>query len=81
MTDTERLNWMETQEGAGLLSDDAGSWAVTVNGVQNVVMDPPGDVQTTFFVEEHEWKPSVREAIDAAIEDERADAADDGFEG
>lgn len=69
MNDSERLNWMESQEGIALISDDAGNWAVSGDGMQNVPDSPPQDISTTFFVERHQWKPSVREAIDAAIEE------------
>ena len=69
MNDTERLNWLERQEGCGLISDDFGRWAVSVEGVQDVPDDPgqPSDINTAFFVEKHQWHPSIRAAIDAAI--------------
>lgn len=70
MNDTERLDWLEQQPGAGLISDDCGHWAVSGTGFQNIPENPPGDVQTTFFIEKSEWRKSVREAIDAAIEQE-----------
>lgn len=74
-TDTERLNWLETNgEGSALLSDDFGNWAVSSSGMQNIP-DPvpekgkPGNISTGFFVEAADWKPSVREAIDAVMRD------------
>lgn len=70
MTDTERLDWLENNDGCGLISDDAGNWAVSCSGFQNVPMNPPEDIQTSFFVEASEWRPSIREAIDAAIQAE-----------
>lgn len=73
MTDTERLDWLEKQQGSGLVSDDSRHWAVSGSGFQNVPTNPPEDIQTTFFVEAGEWRPSVREAIDAAIQAETDD--------
>jgi hypothetical protein len=46
-----------------LLDDDAGHFAVSTSGMQNVVEDEPIDVVTTFMVEKSEWKNSVREAV------------------
>ncbi len=71
LTDTQRLDWLEAQEGSGLISDDNGHWAVSGDGAQNVPcgVDPEG-IWTTL------WRNSVREAIDAAIarEEEAEDA-------
>lgn len=67
--DAARLDWLGLQDGCGLISDDAGHWAVSGSGMQNVPQDPPCYVATTFMVEADEWKPTVREAIDAAIQD------------
>jgi hypothetical protein len=66
MTDAERLDWLSTQDGCALVSDDAGNWAVVCSGFQNVPLDPPDDIQTSFFIRKDEWQPTVREAIDAA---------------
>ncbi len=70
MNDTERLNWLAKQDGAALLSDDFGNWTVSYDGMQNVPENPgtPSDISTSFFIEADAWKPSVREAIDAAAE-------------
>lgn len=72
-TDAERLDWLEKEaEGCALLSDDFGNWAVSTMGMQNIP-DPapekgkPGDISTSHFVMAAEWRPSIREAIDAAI--------------
>jgi len=65
--DEARVNHMETLEGAALLSDDAGHWAVSGTGVQNVPDDPPQDISTSFFVSRDEWSKSVREALDRSI--------------
>lgn len=68
MTDTERLDWLEKRPGAGLISDDNGHWVVALSGMQNVPMGTgPEDIATSFFIEAKDWKPSIREAIDAAI--------------
>ncbi len=68
MNDKKRLNWLEKQDGLGLISDDAGRWAISTGGVQNMP-DPnnPIDIASTFFVEKQEWKSTIREAIDYAI--------------
>ena len=75
-TDTERLDWLERQEGSALVSDDFGSWAVVTEGVQNVPMNPPDDIQTTFWIEKKHWKPSVRAALDAAMDATTEEEAD-----
>ena len=69
MTDTELINYLQETE-ASLISDDEGHWAVTQWGMtqwgmQNVSENPPVDIQTTFFIEAHEWKKTIREAIEA----------------
>jgi hypothetical protein len=76
MTDTDRLDWLEKQDGAGLVSDDAGHWAVATNGVQSAPMAPPCDITTQFWIEKHEWRKTVREAIDAAIRQETEELQD-----
>jgi hypothetical protein len=68
MTDTERLDKLEKCYGVALVNDDFGHWAVVVNGMQNVPDETPADIQTTFFVEKHEWKNTIREAIDAYLD-------------
>lgn len=69
MTDKERIDWLEKQEGFSLISDDAGRWAVVTSGMQNVPdSDELTDISTTFWIEANEWKDSIREAIDSAIE-------------
>ena len=68
MTDTERLDWLEEQDGCGLISDDAGRWAVTGDGMQNAPSRRrAGAISTSFVVMASEWRRSVREAIDAAM--------------
>jgi hypothetical protein len=67
ITDTERLDWLEKAEGFALISDDAGHWAVVSEGVQNLPDKHPADINTVFLIKKKEWRPTVREAIDAAI--------------
>lgn len=73
MTDSERLDWLEKQDGCGLISDDAGHWAVSTCGFQNVPIDAPCDISSQFFVLKHEWRPTIREAIDAAVAEQVAE--------
>ena len=70
-TDKERLDWMEKLDGMGLISDDAGRWAVSAGGMQNIP-DPekPIAISTVFAVEAEQWHKSIRRAIDYAIEAE-----------
>ena len=67
MTDTELLSWLEKQSGVALINDDAGRWAVSFDGMQNI---PDNDkatfISTSFFIEANQWKPTIREAIEAA---------------
>lgn len=54
----------------GIVNDDNGHWAVTGAGMQNVVCgDEPQDVNTTFYVEASMWKNSLREAIEAYLDE------------
>ena len=69
MTDKELIDWLELQEGCGLISDDFGHWAVTGDGMQNVPDNTPTDIQTTFFISKEQWKPSIREAILSVMEE------------
>lgn len=66
-TDSELIDWLQTQEGSALVSDDFGRWAVTTAGIQNVPEDIsiPSDIETMFYIKAAEWKPSIREAIQA----------------
>lgn len=70
MTDKEMLDWLEQQEGYGLISDDFGRWAVATAGMQNVPDDTsvPSDINSMFMISADEWRPSVREAILAAVQ-------------
>jgi len=73
ITDTERLDWLQEQShyGCGLINDDTGHWAVSTDGFQYVLMeDAACDIETTFHVPSDEWSNSVREAIDAAMQED-----------
>jgi hypothetical protein len=73
LTDTERLDWLEKQQGLNLVSDDDGLWAVSTSGTQPAPHGqdsgpwPPEDFATVSFVDRDQWRPSIREAIDLAI--------------
>jgi hypothetical protein len=67
ITDTERIDWLEKASGYALVSDDDEHWAVVSDGVQNVPLNPPEDIATSFFIKKKAWKKSVRQAIDAAM--------------
>lgn len=74
-TDKERLDWLEQRCGHGLISDDAGRWAVSTSGVQNMA-DPnsPIDIVASFFVEKNDWCTTIRKAIEKGIEEEKNEA-------
>lgn len=61
----ERFDWLETQQGSALVSDDHSRWAVVTDGVQNNPGAKPQDIQTTFLIRADDWKNSIVEAIDA----------------
>lgn len=68
MNDTERLNFLVSND-LNLINDDAGRWACVSDGIQNVPDDETaGDINSTFFIEKHQWKKSIREAIDYMYE-------------
>ena len=77
MNDTERLDWLEAQTKKGacpaLLNDDNGHWAVSFEGIQNCPDDGPCDISTAFFVDAGHWHNTIREAIDAAIQQPKED--------
>lgn len=54
-----------TGHGAGLISDDAGHWTVSTSAFQNVPTNPPQDTFTSFLVKATDWKPTIREALQA----------------
>jgi hypothetical protein len=70
-TDRQLLDWLGKQEGLGLISDDAGRWAISDAGIQNIPNQKKAiDIASTFFVEANDWRKSIREAVIAAIEKE-----------
>ena len=75
--DAARLQFLEDETMLGkapnLVFDDDGNWCVSYPGMQPT---PRGDgavydetASITCIVEPHEWRPSLREAIDAAMEE------------
>jgi hypothetical protein len=55
-----------TDEGncPGLLFDDNGHWALSLEGAQDVPIGPdPQDIATTFFIEADMWADTVPLAI------------------
>jgi hypothetical protein len=75
-TDKERIDWLQkVGNGIALINDDAGHWAVAIEGSQNVVRDGPVDVYTAYYIEAYRFKSTVRKAIDWAMKhwDERED--------
>lgn len=75
-TDTELLDGLEAKvdrgDCPGIINDDNGHWAVSGTGIQNVVTGKPKDVQTTFFVKAKEWRTTIREAIEAYLNEREA---------
>jgi len=64
MTVAELIHFLEKNgDGCGLISDDAGYWAVSSSGVQNIPGYAPREISTLFFVEADEWKPTIHEAL------------------
>ena len=72
--DFYRLEWLEKRQGFALISDDLGSWAIASDGLQSIPEDPPDDLMTAFLIEKHAWRPTIREAIDHAIDLEKKGA-------
>ena len=65
MTDRERIDWLESQFGCGLISDDNGHWVLSFEGIQNVPIGiAPEDISTSFFIDRDNWRNSIREVID-----------------
>ena len=71
------MAWLEEQEGAALLSDDAGRWAVVFAGTQPVTGKRDGQqvlicdeaISGTWenYVDAGDWKPSILEALKVAF--------------
>lgn len=78
-TDAERLDWLEqTGNGCAVVHDDDAHWAFATDGMQNVVIDGPQDLNTGFFVEASQFRPTIREAIDLAMDEAQAEQAAEG---
>ncbi len=73
MNDSKLLNWLEMQDGGALINDDAGRWAFASDGVQNLNMenDEAFDLESTWWVEKHAFKTTIREAIAYAMESDK----------
>jgi hypothetical protein len=67
--DVERIDYVEKLEGWALVSDDAGHWALVSDGIQSIPDRTPGDVTTLFVIGAEQWRDSVREAIDAVMQE------------
>lgn len=71
VNDKERLDWLEQQQGMGLVSSDTGFWAVSTGGFQNLPeadkAAEPFDFTGWFDVERDTWCSTIREAIDLAM--------------
>jgi len=72
MNDTERLDWLEGQQGSALVSDDDKHWAVVTDGIQNVPSNSPEDISSSFWIGKEDWCGSVREAIDRGMKENRS---------
>jgi hypothetical protein len=65
MTDKERIDWLESQFGCGLISDDNGHWTLSYDGIQNLPMSEEAeDIATSFFIDRDDWRNSIRGLID-----------------
>ncbi len=69
--DSAMLDWLEKQQGSALVSDDHSRWAIAGTGFQSLPSDEPTDIETHFLILADEWKPTVREAIRAAMQAEQ----------
>lgn len=69
MNDTDRIDWLERQDGMALVSDDYGHWACVTDGVQDTLINAPDDISTSFWIRKEDWHSTIREAIDAAYEE------------
>jgi hypothetical protein len=75
-TDTQLIEALQEAAGCNLVSDDNGKWAVSTSGTQPIVDTPEGFTETVgivSFVEPHEWKSTIREALIAFAEDDNED--------
>lgn len=71
-TDSEMLRFL-TEKDCGVISDDAGRFAVPSAGFQNVPdHDTPTEITSTFVVAADEWCPTIRAAIWKAMKEDGA---------
>lgn len=56
-------------QAPSIVYNDHGYFAVTGDGVQNVVFEP-SDITITHFVEKDMWKPTIREALEYYLKGE-----------
>ncbi|KRG65184.1 hypothetical protein ABB26_05100 [Stenotrophomonas humi] len=72
VADAERLNWLDQQMAEGcapaIVNDDDGRWAYCDSGTSPVPEDGGHKemVAITAFADPAAWRPSIRDAIDAA---------------
>lgn len=67
----ELIEWVEEKFGMSIVSDDDGRWACTTDGFQNVPeSDGAFDLSTSFFIKKDQFRNSIREAIELAMEEE-----------
>lgn len=71
--DVELLAWLENQQGVNLVSDDDGRWAVSGDGFQPIPEEGgfSTDVSIVTFVDPTDWRPTIGQAIEAAISKQR----------
>ena len=69
MSDTELLDYLESQSVA-ILTDDAGNWAAVTPGFQAVPEAPGHDVDVTVSIPATAWRKSLRDAILAFKEED-----------
>lgn len=77
-TDTELLDAFGEMEGCNLISDDGGRWAVSTSGFQPMPLSGgfTESVHIVSFVDPHEWRPSIREALEYFFAQQQDDATD-----
>ena len=74
-TDRERLDWLERHAfGSGVIGDDDGRWVVPQGGMQPMPCGKPQGGVWYYDVGPDEWRDSIRQAIDAAMDEEERDA-------
>lgn len=73
VTDTQRLDYFVASAKRGfsfnIVNDDAGRWAVSDSGMQEVPEKGPIDMCITHFVEKKQWRRTLRGAIDACMKE------------